>query len=29
VEGMALDWESEILVADTAHHFAEAVAELY
>ncbi|HIF98630.1 MAG TPA: glycosyltransferase [Myxococcales bacterium] len=29
VEGMDLDWESEILVADGAHHFAEAVAELY
>jgi glycosyltransferase involved in cell wall biosynthesis len=29
VEGMDLDWESEILVAEDAHDFAEAVAELY
>jgi hypothetical protein len=26
---MDLDWESEILVADSAQHFAEAVVELY
>ena len=29
VEGMDLDWESEILVADSAQHFAEAIIELY
>ncbi len=29
VEGMELDWQNEILVAESAHEFAEAVAELY
>jgi GT2 family glycosyltransferase/glycosyltransferase involved in cell wall biosynthesis len=29
VEGMELDWQNEILVAESAHDFAEAIAELY